>query len=171
MSIFTQKRLKYIAYSLELLLVYIIQCTPNLVPTILGVRPLLLIVFSMSISMFESEGTAMWFGLAAGLLMDAASAHVFGFFACVGVVCCYAAGALVVFLMRNNLLSCVILTLSGLTVCGLMQWVFFYLLWGDEKSWYFLYAIMLPQIVYSAVFIPVAFYFNRALATHLTDSD
>ncbi|MBE6765454.1 MAG: rod shape-determining protein MreD [Clostridia bacterium] len=171
MNFFTHKRLKYIAYALELLLVFIIQCTPNLLPEFLGVRPMLMLVFAMGISMFESEGTAMWFGLAAGLLMDLASAHVFGFFAVIFTVCCYASGALVVFLMRNNLLTCVILTLGSLLISGLLQWFFFYLLWGDEKAWYYLYAIMLPQIVYSAVFVPVAFYFNRALATHLTDSD
>lgn len=171
MNIFTRKRLKYIAYALEILLVYIIQCTPNLLPAFLGVRPLLLIVFAMGISLFESEGVAMWFGLFAGLMMDMASAHVFGFFGVILTISCYVGAALVVFLMRNNLLTAFILTTGSLILSGLAQWFFFYLLWGDPKSWYYLYAIMLPQIVYSAIFIPVAFYFNRALATHLTDSD
>ena len=43
--------------------------------------------------------------------------------------------------------------------------------WGDEKIWYYLYAIMLPRVVYSAVLIPVAFYFNRALVSHMDEED
>lgn len=171
MNILTRGKLKWIAYALELILLYIIQCTPNLLPSFLGVKPLLLVIAAISIAMFEGEGAAMWFGLAAGMLMDIASAHVFGFFSLMLMVICYICGSLVVFLMRNNLVSSIVLGLGGLLILGLFQWFFFYALWGDPKSGYYLYAIMLPQIIYSAILMPVAFYFNRALATHLTTDD
>lgn len=164
-------RLKWLAYALELLLVYIIQYTPNLLPSFLGVKPLLLVVFAVSIAMFEGEGPAMWIGLAAGLLMDMSAGSVFGFNGLILMLICYVCGALVVYLMRNNIVSAMVLGVCSLILLGLLRWFFFYVLWGDPKHWYYLYAVMLPQVIYTAVMMPIAFFFNRSIATHLTVED
>lgn len=171
MKILSHVRLKWIAYALELLLVCIIQYTPNLLPTFLGVKPLLLSVFAISIAMFEGETSAMWFGFTAGMLMDTMSASVFGFNTIMLMVVCYFSGALVIFLMRNNIVSAMVLGVCGLLIIELLRWFFFYVLWGDEKMWYYLYAITLPQVVYSAVIMPIAFYFNRSIASHLSEDE
>ena len=171
MNFLTHSRLKWVTYILELFLVFIIQCTPNLLPAFLGVRPLLLVVVALSISMFESEGSAMWIGLIAGLLMDIGSSGVFGFNALFLMILCFFCGTLVVFLMRNNIVSAMVLGIAGLLIMELMRWLFIYVLWGDPKVWYYLYAVMLPRVVYSAVLIPVAFYFNRALVSHMDEED
>lgn len=171
MNFLTHSRLKWVTYILELFLVYIIQYTPNLLPSFLGVKPLLLVVFALSISMFESENRAMWIGLIAGLLMDLGSSTVFGFNALILMILCYVCGILVVFLMRNNIVSAMVLGISGLLLMELLRWFFVYVLWGDPKIWYYLYAIMLPRVVYSAVLIPAAFFFNRALVSHMEEED
>lgn len=171
MNFLTHSRLKWVTYTLELFLVYIIQFTPNLLPSFLGVKPLLLVVFALSISMFESENRAMWIGLIAGLFMDLGSSTVFGFNALILMVLCYICGVLVVFLMRNNIVSAMVLGVSGLMITELLRWFFVYVLWGDPKIWYYLYAIMLPRVVYSAVLIPAAFFFNRALVSHMDEED
>ncbi|MBE6754518.1 MAG: rod shape-determining protein MreD [Ruminococcaceae bacterium] len=171
MKILSRVRLKWVAYALELLLVCIVQYTPNLLPTFLGVKPLLLSVFAISIAMFEGETSAMWFGCAAGILMDVMSTSVFGFNTIMLMVVCYFCGALVIFLMRNNIVSAMVLGVCGLIVIEVMRWLFFYVLWGDAKMWYYLYAVMLPQVVYSAVIMPIAFYFNRSIAAHLSEEE
>ena len=171
MNILSRVRLKWVAYGLELFLIYIIQSTPNLLPSFLGVKPLLLVVFAISISMFEGENSAMWVGLAAGALMDLSSSRVFGFNTLLLMIVCYVCGVLVVFLMRNNIVSAMVLGTAGLLLIGLLRWFFFYALWGDTKTGYYLYAIMLPQVVYSAAAMPIAFYFNRTIATHLATED
>ena len=171
MKILSQIRVKWIAYAVELLLICIIQSTPNLLPAFLGVKPLLLPVFAISIAMFEGETTAMWFGVVAGMLMDITSSSVFGVNTLMLMIICYICGSLVVFLMRNNIVTAMVLGVGGLLAMELMRWLCFYVLWGDTKIWYYLYAIMLPQIVYSAVIMPIAFYFNRAIASHLSDEE
>ncbi len=164
-------RIKWLAYGLELFIVYIIQTTPNLLPGFLGVKPLLLVMAAVSIAMFEGEGAGIWIGLAAGLLMDMSAGGVFGFNGLMLMIICYISGAMVVYLMRNNLVSAMVLGICGMLLLGLVRWFFFYVLWSDPKIWYYLYAFMLPQLIYTVLTMPVAFYFNRALATHLTVED
>ncbi len=171
MKLLTQSRLKWLAYILELFLVFIIQYTPNLLPSFLGVKPMLLVVCALSISMFESEGSAMWVGMIAGLLMDLSASKAFGFNTLVLMIICYLCGALVVFLMRNNIVSAMVIGIGGLLVISILRWFFFVALWGDPKTFYYLYAIMLPQLVYSAALIPVAFFFNRSLVSHMDAED
>ncbi len=172
MNILARLNLKWIAYGLELFLVYVIQCTPNLLPSFLGVKPLLLVVTAISISMFEGDGPGMWIGLSAGLLMDLQGGNKgFGFNAIVLMLICFACGSLVVFLMRNNIVSAVVLALSGLFVIGLLRWFFFYVLTGAPKAGYYLYAVLLPQIVYTTLAMPIAFYFNRAISSHLASEE
>lgn len=172
MSFLSRFNLKWLAYGLELFLVFVIQSTPNLLPSFLGVKPLLLVVFAISIAMFEGDGPAIWIGLAAGILMDIQAGNSgFGFNAIMLMIICFACGSLVVYLMRNNITTAMVLALAGMLVMGLSRWLFFYVLWGAPKTGYYLYAVMLPQIVYTVLIMPIAFYFNRAIATHLTSED
>ena len=159
-------RVKWLAYSLELFLLYIMQYTPNLLPSFLGVQPLPLIVAAISIAIFEGESAGMWFGLAAGLLMDLGSVSVFGFYGILCMAICYAGGLLVVRLMRANLLTAMLQGAGGLLIIGLCQWFFFYAIWGTSSG-VFLYAIMLPQMLYTALLMPIFYYFNRAVSTRI----
>ncbi len=171
MSNWINPKMKWLAYGLELFVVYILQTTPNLLPSFLGVKPLLLVVTAISIAMFEGEGAGTWIGLAAGLLIDLSAGGPFGFNGLMLMLICYVCGALVVYLMRNNIVSAMVLGIAGLLLLGLIRWFFFYVLWRDQKMWYYLYAFMLPQIIYTAATMPIAFFFNRAVATHLTVED
>ena len=171
MKFLTRTRIKWIAYIIELFLVAVVQSTPNLLPEFLGVKPLLLIVFAVSIAMFEGEGAGIVIGLVAGLLMDLSTSSVFGFYALTIMIVCYACGSLVVFLMRNNIVTAMVLAFCAVLIIGILRWFFFFVLWGDTKMWYYLYAIMLPQLVYTTAAMPIAFYFNRSIATHLAEEE
>ena len=61
---------RYLAYSLEILIIYIVQGTPFFLPEILGGRPVLLIPVALTIAFYENEIPAMFFGLACGSLID-----------------------------------------------------------------------------------------------------
>ncbi len=169
--ILSRVRIKWIVYILELIIIFVLQNTPGLIPTFLNVKPMLLIIFAVSITMFEGEGKGMWIGLIAGLLMDLGSAMVFGFHAMLMTVVCFFCGILVVYLMRNNLVTSMVLAAASVFVVGLFQWFFKFALWGDSGTWYFLYGVLLPRIVYTTLLMPIAFYFNRAIATHLEDEE
>lgn len=49
------KIIRYFAYTIEILILYMVQETPGLLPEIGGARPVLLIPAAISIAMFESE--------------------------------------------------------------------------------------------------------------------
>lgn len=164
-------RVKWVVYVLELLIIYVIQNTPNLVPSFLGVKPMLLLVFAVSITMFEGETRGMIIGLIAGFFGDLGSSTVFGFNMLLTTVICFVCGVFVVYLMRNNIVTSLVLGAGAVLVVGLFQWFFQFALWNEKGTWYFLYAILLPRVIYSTVIMPIAFYFNRAIATHMADDD
>lgn len=164
-------RLKWVAYALELVIVYILQNTPGLIPEFLGVQPVLLVIFAVSIAMFEGEGPGLWFGLAAGALMDITAPTVFGFNALMLMLICYACGMLVVYLMRNNLVSSLCLGAGAVLIMGLITWFIQYVILGNSGVWFYIYGVLLPRLIYTTALMPLAFFFNRAIATHLADED
>ena len=157
---------KYIVYGVELFLVYIIQFTPSLLPEFFGESPMLLTVCAVSIALFEGDITGMWFGMAAGLLVDAGSTAPFGFYGLLNLIICYGCGLLVMYLMRNNIVTSLILGFTAVVIASSVQWIF---LAGTHDLLYFIPNILLPRAVYSTVTMPVFFYFNRAITTRLYD--
>ncbi|MBQ1397396.1 MAG: rod shape-determining protein MreD [Clostridia bacterium] len=157
---------KYIVYGVELFLVYIIQFTPSLLPAFFGERPMLLTVCAVSIALLEGDMVGMWFGMAAGLLFDAGSTAPFGFYALVNLSICYGCGLLVMYLMRNNIVTSVLLGFAATVLASVAQWLF---LSGSSDFLYFIVHILLPRAVYSTATMPAFFYFNRAITTRLYD--
>ena len=74
--------LRYTILGLLVLLVYLFQVTPHLIPSIAGVLPAPLVPLAVVIAMREYEVTGAVFGLVCGLLMDATSTSTMGFHAC-----------------------------------------------------------------------------------------
>ena len=66
------KVIRCVAYTIEIILLFILQELPYLMPSLLGVRPLLLIAAPMTIAILENEKIGLGFGVFAGLLMDMA---------------------------------------------------------------------------------------------------
>ena len=62
--------IRYLAYTLELLVLFMLQETPGLLPPIYGVRPVLLLPAVVAIALFEEEIPAMAFGILGGLFCD-----------------------------------------------------------------------------------------------------
>ena len=55
--------IRCLAYTLELLVLFMLQETPGLLPPIYGVRPVLLLPAVIAIALFEEEIPAMAFGI------------------------------------------------------------------------------------------------------------
>lgn len=166
MSRLSGRTQKYIVYGVELFLVYIIQFTPSLLPRFFGESPMLLTVCAVSIALLEGDIAGMCFGMAAGLLIDVGSTAPFGFYGLVNLVICYGCGLLVMYLMRNNIVTAVILGFAAAVLASAAQWLF---LSGSRDLLYFIPNILLPRAAYSTVTMPAFFYFNRAITTRLYD--
>lgn len=160
------RTLKYIVYGVEIFLVYILQSTPSLLPEFFGEKPMLLTVCAVSIALFEGDVIGMWFGLGAGVMLDIGSTAPFGFYGLVHLALCFGCGALVMYVMRNNVVTSVILGLAAVIIAAVAQWIF---LAESGEVLFFIQSILLPRAVYSTAVMPLFYYFNRAITTRLYD--
>ncbi|HIY27567.1 MAG TPA: rod shape-determining protein MreD [Firmicutes bacterium] len=163
--------IRYFAYALELLVLYMIQQTPGFLPSLFGARPILIIPAVLAIAMFEPEIPAMAFGIFGGLLIDFGIGDALGFHGIMLGVACYVISALSANLLRTNLLTSFLVNTVSLLVIVVLQWLFYYVLYGYD---YILYALLhhyLPRIAYSLVLTPITFYFNRAFALLIRPAD
>ena len=80
------KVIRYLAYTLELLVLFMLQETPGLLPPLFGARPVLLFLAVITIAMFETEIPALAFGVVGGLFCDFGLSGTLGFHALV-LVC------------------------------------------------------------------------------------
>lgn len=149
--------LKWTAYGLLLLGAALLQMAPRAFPEIYGARPLLLLPVAVSIAMFEGPVGGAAAGIAAGLLWDLYAGRLFGFNALILLAICCAAGLLVRLLIRNNLLSALLLFTGALLIQGLLDWFFTYVLWMEEDPLYVLTRLMLPDMAYTLVVSPLLY--------------
>ncbi len=160
------KVIRYLAYTLEILVLFMIQETPGLLPSIFGVRPVLLFPAVMSIAMFETEVPALAFGVLGGLLCDYGLSGMLGFHALVLGVLCFFISLLVRVYFQINLVTAILTGVwsIGLTVCA--QWFFLYFFQYSHPAYAFTHHY-LPKYCYTLLFLPLVYLLNRGLSQAL----
>ena len=155
-------------FVLLILLTNIFQNTNRFFPEILGVRAFLLIPLVVCISMFEREMAGAVLGLFAGALWDVFSGLGDGyntlFLMLVGAVC----GLLINVLMRNHMLTALILSGASCLIYALLYILFFVVARGLDSPGYLLARYYLPSCLYSVVFTPLYYLIVRAVMKKMT---
>ena len=121
--------LKWVCYSLLLLLCFGLQSSPALL-RIGDIKPVLIIPAAISVALFENEAGSGAFGLAAGLLWDFSSGRLFGFYGMALMICCVCVSLLSMYFMKVNLANAVLLSAGAGFLLSLWNFVFYYLIWG-----------------------------------------
>jgi len=165
------KYIRYFAYTIEILVFFMVQETPGLIPELFGARPLLLIPVALSISMFESATASMIFGVFCGLLLDFGASSMLGFHGLFLSVACYFISLIAANLIQTNFLTAMIISMIVSAALILLQWVFFYLLFDYEYAGYALTDHFIPRFFYTVATMPVSYYFNRALAIQIRSKE
>lgn len=165
------KTLRWIAYFSEIIIFYILQNTPGLLPEIMGARPVLLISTVLTIAMFEGELAGIGVGIIAGLLIDFGGSGILGFHAIVLVIVCYFVGLLTMNLIRTNLLTALALSAIAIPLIFTLQWVFFYVVWGYGTDGYVYVTHILPRALYTFLTVPIVYFFNRAIGHRLREAN
>lgn len=131
------------------------QLTQHGFPSVFGAKALLLLPLVVVISMFERGFAGMLFGLFAGTLCDIFSASHDGFYVIAFTVIGFTCGTLITYLMRNNIVTA--LLLSFLSCFGVISayWLFFVLLTHTDMAGYLYLRYYLISILYSTAFTPV----------------
>lgn len=153
----TGRYIKWTAYGLVILLFSILQSTPRLIPKVCGASPLLLVPLTVCIAMYVGPIGGAAAGIASGLLWDLYSDRLLGFNALLLLLLGCACGLLVRLLLRNNLLSALLLVGGALLFQGLADWFFNILLLGRDSPLYVLLYMTLPDLLYSLVLSPLIY--------------
>ena len=175
------KVIRCVAYTIEIILLFILQELPYLMPSLLGVRPLLLIAAPMTIAILENEKIGLGFGVFAGLLMDMGYGSVIGFHAiALGVLGCecrrllcnkFFIGLLAVNLVKTNVLTSLLCTAAAVFAVISLHFVFFYLLRGYDMASYAYQKYYLPMMLYSFLPTPILYYFNKAFVVGVRERE
>ncbi len=148
-------------YIVLILLCSLLQNTA-LFPTIFGAHAWLLVAAVVSISMFERDYKSSLYGLFAGALWDVYSAwgdgfHAISLFLIANVICW-----LMNNLMRNNLVTSLLLGGVSVFLYSLMHWLIFVVLRGTGGAGFELVKYYLPTFAYTLALVPVFYILVRA---------
>ncbi len=163
--------IRWFAYAIEIFVLFILQETPGLIPSIGGARPILVIPAVLSVAMFEPEIPAMLFGLFGGLLIDFGLGGMLGFHAMLLAAVCFGISLVCANLVRTNFLTAMIVVVLTGAAVTLLDWACFYVLPGYRDALYALTAHYLFIYLYTAAVMPVAYYFTRALALQIRSKE
>lgn len=121
---------RYIIYSTELWCFLLFREYQILFRSFFGGKPSLIIPVVLTISMFEPKLTALWFGLAGGLLTDISNGGVIGFFAIIMTLCCYFISYLTSELIRTRLSVAMAISFIVVAMALSLHFLFFYVMCG-----------------------------------------
>ncbi|RKJ40265.1 rod shape-determining protein MreD [Acutalibacter sp. 1XD8-33] len=159
--------IRCLAYTLELLVLFMIQETPGLLPRIYGARPVLVLAAGLVIAMFELETPAMAFGIVAGLFCDFGFSGTLGFHALILAVLCFFISLLVRAYMQVNPVTAVLLGIVALGITFGAQWLFFYYFRHYSQPLFALTSHYLPKYLYTLLFVPLLYLVNKGLSEAL----
>lgn len=150
-----QSFFKYLAYSLEILLLYIVQYTPNYIPEIFGGKPLLLMAAALTIAGREKHIPSLVFGAVCGALMDLSGGGI-GFFAVMLTLLCWCEAELFERYFVSRFISVFVVGVIAVLVVMVLYFVLFVLIRHSADAGYLLVNHYLSRTVYTmAMLIPL----------------
>lgn len=152
-----KKWMRYLLYAVELLLLFILQETPGLLPFIMGAKPMLVLAAALTIAMVEECVPAMAFGIFAGLLADFGGGTPMGYHALVFAVLCFFLSGLCGTRIQIQLFTSVLMGLWSCAAAVLLDWLVLYVTQGYSLAAYALSSAYLPIYFYTLLTIPVCY--------------
>jgi rod shape-determining protein MreD len=145
-------------YTIILLLLFLIEASPERFIHFLGVPPELLLPCVILIAMFEKEKYGAICGLIVGIFIDTQS-KIIGFNALYFMILGFFIGMIMSALIRINIYSVILLIFSGVFLHNVFTYLFFFVLYGNTSFRFAFLSIIIPKTVLSTV-LGVAMYFG-----------
>ena len=147
---------RYFSYSLLVILLYILQATPNLMPELFGSKPLLLLPLALAIASVEKEIPSLVFGAVCGGLTDIAAGGGIGYFAIILTLICYFESHVFDTYFVPNIISATVYS-AGATVLSILVYFLIFKVLAGVPDWQILFVNhYISRIVYTFVmFIPI----------------
>lgn len=157
----------WILYGVAALIIALMQMSPRCFPVIAFARPAPLILFTVCVAMLEGPALGSVMGLLAGLLWDLYSMRIFGYYGLMLMVIGLTVSLLVQWLLRANFLAAMLLSLCGVAVYTVLDWLICYVLFLHDEMITVLVHVYLPNALYTALLSPLMYGFVLALARFL----
>lgn len=149
------------------LLTFVFQNTGGLFPAPAGIHAILLIPLTVCISMFEREFAGIFYGLAAGAMLDAFSSDSICFNSMIFTIIGFAAGALITYLMRNNLVCAAILTAFFTLVYNTLCFLLYSAFNGEPRPLHTYFRYFFLSVIYTCIFTPLYYFIVREISKKL----
>lgn len=161
---------RYLAYTVELIMMFALCTTPSLLPEIFGAKPVLLICVALTAAVFEREIPAMILGMAAGIMTDLAYSNNIGVFTVTLTVICFIVGY-----AANNLIVATFLNylLYAAVAVGILFMLYFltrFIIAGEDGAWEYFTAHIISRAVQTFIF-SIPFYFLNKFIYHSLGSE
>lgn len=156
--------LRRLIFGAVILVTALLQSTPGFFPSFFGAQAFLLIPACICIAMFEREISGLFFGLFAGALWDVCAPLSWGYNAIVLTIIAFACGALIKYIMRNNLVTAFLLCGCFVSLYCLLSWLLNIVFKGYSSAFYMLLTFYVPSALYTLIFLPVYYFLIRFIS-------
>lgn len=162
---------RFFAYIIEILIVYILEQTPNLIFEIYGVRPTILVLVAVMIALFEGHTVGSVFGFFIGLLFDVGAAGNMGFYS-IAITCLgFLVGNIAQKIIKFNLITSVAVASVFVFAFYAMHFLFEFLFCGYVDRLYSLVNHYLIAALYTAALAPFIYFFTKGFAVNIKYED
>lgn len=158
---------RYLAYSLEIILLFVLGSTPSLMPEIFGSTPCLLLSLCITIAVFESEVPAMVFGLICGALTDLGFSNSIGTFAVSMTIVCFVLGFCANNIIAANFWNVMLTTIVIITAVLSLHFLFSYVLAGYADASVYFVNHYISRIVQTVLCTALFYFVNKFIYSTL----
>lgn len=159
--------IRFIFYTIEIIMLYTLERLPGLIPELFGGRPVFLTSAFISISMLEGGYSGIFLGILAGLLMDMGMGGALGLCAIVMCIIGYFLGGATAKLLRTNIITFMIASLIISPFVIYTKFFSLFIIKGYGYSQYALINHVIPSMIYTVAVSPIIYLFNRPISFFL----
>ena len=161
---------RYFANLHEIILLYILQSTPKLMPEIFGSKPILLVAVALSIASREDKIPSLIFGAVCGALADTATGGGIGFFAITLTLICYFEAHLYSVYFVPTILTVMIISAVVIPLLISVYFLLFKLLAGVPDSGTLFVNHYISRIIYTLITVVPLYFLNGFLYKSLNNN-
>ena len=158
---------RYFAYSILIILLLVLQSTPNLMPEIFGSKPLLLVATALCIASKEDKIPSIIFGAVCGMFTDIATGGNIGFFAILLTLICYAEAHIFSTYFKSSLVSVLIVGIIAIPILIFSYFLIFTVFAGVSDCWIYFVNHYISRIIYTFLMIIPLYFVHGFLYKNL----
>lgn len=155
--------LRCIIYIIEIILFFIVQETPFLVPQLYNVKPLIILLVAISIAIFETTAFSMFFSVATGLMMDMGYGGTIGLNIIAVSVACYIINYIFTSVVRTNIFTAMIAFAAAIFFVLSLDCLFYFLIRDIDQKLLIYFTYYCTIMLYTFLLFPIFYYINKLI--------